>query len=73
VVEMTTAEHVRPGDRISIPTSGHSGASPDASVEVLAIAGAARPVFRVRLLDGREDFYVPAREVRRARPALSPT
>jgi hypothetical protein len=31
---------------------------------VLAIAGIERPVFRVRLLDGREDFYVPGREVR---------
>jgi hypothetical protein len=64
MAEVTAAERVRPGDRISIPTSGHSGTCPDSFAEVLAIAGIERPVFRVRLLDGREDFYVPGREVR---------
>ena len=63
MAEMTAAERVRPGDRIAIPTSGHSGTSPDSFAEVLAIAGVERPIFRVRLLGGREDFYVPAREV----------
>jgi hypothetical protein len=61
---MTTAERVRPGDRISIPTSGHSGTAADSFAEVLAIAGLGRPVFRVRLTSGREEFYVPGREVR---------
>lgn len=41
--------------------------SPDSFVEVIALAGTGRPVFRVRLLDGREDFYVPGREVFLAR------
>jgi hypothetical protein len=67
MVELRVAALVRPGDRIAIPTSGHCETSPDASLEVLAIAGSGRPVFRVRSADGREDFYVPGREVRLTR------
>ena len=62
--ETLPAEAIAPGDRILVPTSGHSG-SPDATAEVIEVRGRRPPLLHVRLTGGQDVFYAAGRAVHR--------
>jgi hypothetical protein len=59
--EQLAAEEIVPGDRILVPSSGHS--APDTPAEVLEILR--RRLFHVRLNGGRDVYYAADRAVQR--------
>jgi len=65
-VEQLPADAIVPGDRILVPTSGHSQSSADATAEVIDVRGELRRVLHVRLLSsGRDLYYAAGRAVSR--------
>lgn len=57
--------HIRVGDEIAVPRSGHSPRDPSGAGLVLEVLGReGDETYRVRWIDGRETFYRAGGDVR---------